>query len=301
LLRPDQYVWSKHVFEELLDQSQMHHYGDKHLRGYIVDEQHRPADSKRIAAFLKLDKKTTERYLSYLAKVGLIELIEMPSEEQLRSDVESCGHSSTSLNKTGKREIERELGTGKEKKKYPGTGKGKKNDNPNPNGQGQLDLQEQVAQLVNKPETQPEPEPEGDGRTSTSPPTTQRASNPNPDNPTQPDGGRTGLHHDAHDGRSRLEDTVLARNCEGFSASACERLGVPKAADDIGAFSVLWAEIVGMGHSTPHLLELRKKILARADKIRALKVKGKKTYRNLAAGLMSEAKKMAGLPLKQRR
>jgi len=81
-LAPEAYVWSKLLYEEMLDRSQvMHKQTDKYLRGYVVDACGRPAATGRIAAMvgLGLTAAKVAGLLKHLERVGLIERVALPT------------------------------------------------------------------------------------------------------------------------------------------------------------------------------------------------------------------------------
>ena len=72
------FVMARHIFEELLDFSQMHHQKNKYLRGFVLDERHRPAGPLRIAQMIGCTAETATEMLTILERVGLIERAAVP-------------------------------------------------------------------------------------------------------------------------------------------------------------------------------------------------------------------------------
>jgi hypothetical protein len=67
------------VFELLLDESQQYRGSMIGLRGYVLDEQLRPAGAARIAERTGLEKKEIEKILKCLERVGMLEKKPMPA------------------------------------------------------------------------------------------------------------------------------------------------------------------------------------------------------------------------------
>ncbi|MFA7455592.1 MAG: hypothetical protein WCZ10_14145 [Desulfobulbaceae bacterium] len=66
------------LFDDMLDHSQRYRGTLQYLRGYVLDEQLRPAKGAKIGQLFGLDRKAADKALKLLKNVGLIEEVTLP-------------------------------------------------------------------------------------------------------------------------------------------------------------------------------------------------------------------------------
>lgn len=183
-------------------------------RGYMLDERFNAATDSRIAMWLGLEVKEARAILKELAKIGLIERVDLPAFDTAVNqtpDGADEGPNSSQLEpardrfkQTGKGKEETGNGNGKEKKKKKKTGKKKpvktkkktkKKTKAKPKGQEQPESEgkpEPEGKPVKKPEPEGKPEPERKPE--------------DPINPTDPESGCDGRDTD------KLRDDLTAHS-----------------------------------------------------------------------------------------
>jgi hypothetical protein len=115
-----EFVMAKHIFEALLDMSQLHHQGDKYLRGYILDERQRPAGPTRIGQMIGCDAATAEKFLKILERVGLIDRCEVPASPGCGGGETVGSSAAKSTKKRVRKTVKKAAGGSKTRKKRQG-------------------------------------------------------------------------------------------------------------------------------------------------------------------------------------
>ena len=274
-------------------------------RGYLLDENLRPASLKKISLWLGINERECKKIMGEIEEVGMIIQVEMPDfgntnkGKKSRGGTRNIGESRACSRKLEKKHQYKGKDKGKDKSKRESgsrvnrkrnkSGNCNSKDNPNPKEKGKIKQKPQHSS-GKEPKPKPKPEPES----AASPPTTPKGKkpnpnpNPNPMNPTKPDGGAG--KNQAVAGKL---DAMYDQTGHQFALDVFRTLGIQPRADsnadsEVASWQAAWVRALAAKLKPSDLSYLWDKTMASAKRLSSRVKRGGKFRRNPQAVLMYE-------------